>query len=114
MLTVGEVLGQLPRLQAELVVLGACQTGLGNLKDAEGTVGLQRAFLAKGARSTLVSLWTVDDSASSVLLREFYEEWLTGGVSKSEALRRAQTALRSTRRFEDPRFWAAFALAGAD
>ena len=62
MLTVGEVLDQLPRLRAELVVLGACQTGLGDLKDAEGTVGLQRAFLAEGARSTLVSLWDVDDA----------------------------------------------------
>jgi tetratricopeptide (TPR) repeat protein len=114
MLTVGEVLDQLPRLQAELVVLGACQTGLGNLKDAEGTVGLQRAFLAKGARSTLVSLWTVDDSASSALLREFYEQWLTVGVSKSEALRQAQGSVRRTKRFEHPRFWAAFVLAGAE
>jgi CHAT domain-containing protein len=114
MLTVGEVLDQLPRLRAELVVLGACQTGLGNLKDAEGTVGLQRAFLAKGARSTLVSLWTVDDRASSALLKEFYEQWLTGGVSKSEALRRAQDSVRRTQGFEHPRFWAAFVLAGAE
>jgi len=114
MLTVGEVLDQLPRLRAELVVLGACQTGLGNLKDAEGTVGLQRAFLAKGARSTLVSLWTVDDSASSALLREFYEQWLTVGVGKSEALRQAQESVRRTEGFGHPRFWAAFVLAGAD
>lgn len=114
MLTVGEVLDQLPRLRAELVVLGACQTGLGNLKDAEGTVGFQRAFLAKGARSTLVSLWTVDDSASSALLREFYEQWLTGGLSKSEALRRAQDSVRRTEGFGHPRFWAAFVLAGAE
>jgi CHAT domain-containing protein len=114
MLTVGEVLDQLPRLRAELVVLGACQTGLGDLKDAEGTVGLQRAFLAKGARSTLVSLWTVDDRASSALLKGFYEQWLGAGASKSEALRRAQDAVRSTPGFEHPRFWAAFVLAGAD
>ena len=114
MLTVGEVLDGLPRLHAELVVLGACQTGLGDLKDAEGTVGLQRAFLAKGARSTLVSLWTVDDRASAALLREFYQQWLGGGMGKSEALRRAQTAVRSTPGFEHPRFWAAFVLAGAD
>jgi CHAT domain-containing protein len=114
MLTVGEVLDQLPRLQAELVVLGACQTGLGNLRDAEGTVGLQRAFLAKGARSTLVSLWNVDDAASAALLREFYERWLTAGVSKSEALRQAQDTVRRTEGFEHPRFWAAFVLAGAE
>jgi CHAT domain-containing protein len=114
LLTVGEVLDQLPRLRAELVVLGACQTGLGDLKDAEGTVGLQRAFLAKGARSTLVSLWTVDDRASSALLREFYQQWLAGGMSKSEALRRAQDAVRATPGLEHPRFWAAFVLAGAE
>jgi CHAT domain-containing protein/tetratricopeptide (TPR) repeat protein len=114
MLTVGEVLDQLPRLRAELVVLGACQTGLGDLKDAEGTVGLQRAFLARGARSTLVSLWTVDDLASSALLREFYRQWLAGGMSKSEALRRAQDSVRGMPEFEHPRFWAAFVLAGAD
>jgi len=114
MLTVGEVLDQLPKLRAELVVLGACQTGLGDLKDAEGTVGLQRAFLAKGVRSTLVSLWTVDDRASSALMKAFYQQWLGAGVSKSEALRRAQESVRRTQGFEDPRYWAAFVLAGAD
>ena len=114
MLTVGEVLDQLPRLRSELVVLGACQTGLGDLKDAEGTVGLQRAFLARGARSTLVSLWTVDDRASSALLREFYQRWLADGTSKSEALRQAQDSVRRTPGFEHPRFWAAFVLAGAE
>ncbi len=113
-LTVAEILDQLPPLQAELVVLGACQTGLGNLKDAEGTIGLQRAFLARGARTTLVSLWDIDDRASAALLREFYQQWLTGGVGKAEALRRAQDRVRHTPGFEDPRFWAAFVLAGGD
>jgi tetratricopeptide (TPR) repeat protein len=112
-LTVGEILDQLPRLQAELVVLGACQTGLGNLRDAEGTIGLQRAFLARGARSTLVSLWDIDDRASSALVREFYAQWL-GGVGKAEALRRAQDSVRRMPGFEHPRFWAAFVLAGGD
>lgn len=113
-LTVAEILDELPPLRAELVVLGACQTGLGNLKDAEGTVGLQRAFLARGARSTLVSLWDIDDRASAVLIREFYVQWLTAAVGKSEALRRAQEAVRHTPGFEHPRFWAAFVLAGGD
>jgi CHAT domain-containing protein len=114
LLTVGEILDRLPRLRAELVVLGACQTGLGDLKDAEGTVGLQRAFLARGARSTLVSLWDVDDKATAALLWEFYEHWLTAGRSKAEALRQAQNAVRRMPGFEEPRFWAAFVLAGAD
>jgi tetratricopeptide (TPR) repeat protein len=113
-LTVGEILDQLPRLQAELVVLGACQTGLGNLRDAEGTIGLQRAFLARGARSTLVSLWDIDDRASGALLREFYLQWLGNGIGKAEALRRAQDSVRSMPGFEHPRFWAAFVLAGGD
>ncbi len=76
LLTVGEVLDELPALKAELVVLSACQTGLGSLTQAEGTVGLQRAFLAMGARSVLVSLWSVSDAATEALMRAFYTHWL--------------------------------------
>jgi CHAT domain-containing protein len=114
LLTVGEVLDELPLLSAELVVLSACQTGLGDLKQAEGTVGLQRAFLAKGARSVLVSLWSVSDEATEQLMRNFYTHWL-GGASKAEALRRAQAEVRGEpgSRFHHPRYWAAFQLVGA-
>jgi CHAT domain-containing protein/tetratricopeptide (TPR) repeat protein len=114
MLTVGEVLDDLPALSAELVVLSACQTGLGDLKQAEGTVGLQRAFLAKGARSVLVSLWSVSDEATTQLMKSFYTHWV-GGASKAEALRRAQGEVRGEpgSRFHHPRFWAAFQLVGA-
>ncbi len=113
LLTVGEVLDG-PALHAELVVLSACQTGLGNLTEAEGTVGLQRAFLARGARSLLVSLWSVSDAATALLMERFYFHWLTGtgGTSKSEALRRAQADVRGTKGYEAPRFWAAFQLVG--
>jgi CHAT domain-containing protein/tetratricopeptide (TPR) repeat protein len=112
LLTVGEVLDG-PSLSAELVVLSACQTGLGDLKQAEGTVGLQRAFLAKGARSVLVSLWSVSDEATATLMKSFYTHWL-GGSSKAEALRRAQIELRGKpgSRFHEPRYWAAFQLVG--
>jgi CHAT domain-containing protein len=115
LLTVGEVIDRVPRLSAELVVLSACQTGLGNLKQAEGTVGLQRAFLAKGARSVLVSLWSVSDEATELLMRRFYTHWLddTDQPSKAEALRRAQADVRQTKGFEHPRYWAAFQLVGA-
>jgi hypothetical protein len=114
LLTVGEVLDALPSLSAELVVLSACQTGLGDLKQAEGTVGLQRAFLAKGARSVLVSLWSVSDEATEQLMKSFYTHWL-GGDSKSEALRKAQQEVRGkpASRFYDPRYWAGFQLVGA-
>lgn len=118
LLTVGEVLDGVPSLSAELVVLSACQTGLGDLRQAEGTVGLQRAFLAKGARSVLVSLWSVSDDATERLMRAFYSHWLedADGPSKAEALRRAQEDVRSDPdhpEWEHPRYWAAFQLVGA-
>ena len=113
LLTVGEVLDGVESLSAELVVLSACQTGLGDLKHAEGTVGLQRAFLAKGAKSVLVSLWSISDEATEQLMQRFYTHWLNGS-SKAEALRRAQSEVRgeSGSRFHDPRYWAAFQLVG--
>lgn len=115
-LTVGEILDDPAlSLHAELVVLSACQTGLGDLKQAEGTVGIQRALLAKGARSVLVSLWSVSDVVTSVLMRRFYRHWLEDrdGPSKAEALRRAQEDVRATPGYAHPRFWAAFQLVGA-
>jgi tetratricopeptide (TPR) repeat protein len=116
LLTVAEVLEQAPSLQAELVVLSACQTGLGDLKESEGTIGLQRAFLARGARSVLVSLWNVSDAATEELMKAFYLHWLEDKdqPSKSEALRRAQNDVRRMKGFEHPRFWAAFQLVGAN
>lgn len=115
LLTVGEILDSIPKLNNELVVLSACETGLGNLLMAEGTVGLQRAFLAKGARSVLVSLWNVSDVATALLMRRFYRSWLFDAdrPTKAEALRRAQDTVRADPRFTDPRYWAAFQLIGA-
>jgi CHAT domain-containing protein len=115
LLTVGEVIDDVPHLTADLVVLSACQTGLGNLKQAEGTVGLQRAFLAKGARSVLVSLWSVSDRATELVMRGFYTHWLrdADNPGKAEALRRAQEDVRRAPGFADPRYWAAFQLVGA-
>jgi CHAT domain-containing protein len=119
LLTVAEVADSL-RLSAELVVLLACQTGLGDIKETEGTIGLQRAFLARGARSVLVSLWQVDTAATDVLIREFYEQWLDRRTGKAEALRLAQmkvskewTIGRSPGRRLNPYWWAGFQLVGA-
>jgi tetratricopeptide (TPR) repeat protein len=114
--TVGEMLDDPAlTLSAELVVLSACQTGLGDLRQAEGTVGLQRAFLARGARSVLVSLWSVSDEATALLMKGFYTHWLTDAdhPSKAESLRRAQAAVRARPEFRDPKYWAAFQLVGA-
>jgi CHAT domain-containing protein len=117
LLTIGELLDDVPKLSADLVVLSACQTGLGNLQRAEGTIGFQRALLAKGARSVLVSLWSVDDKATALLMRQFYAHWLGADEkpvrSKAEALRRAQADVRLTPGFASPRYWAAFQLVGA-
>ncbi|MCR4341424.1 MAG: tetratricopeptide repeat protein [Gemmatimonadaceae bacterium] len=116
LLTLGEIMDDdALTLTADLVVLSACQTGLGNPKQAEGTVGLQRGLLAKGARTVLVSLWSVDDEATGFLMRRFYERWLTG-ATKAEALRRAQIDVRSDKahpQWSHPRYWAAFQLVGA-
>ncbi|HKG91908.1 MAG TPA: CHAT domain-containing protein, partial [Gemmatimonadaceae bacterium] len=116
LLTVGELLDDPAlALSAELVVLSACQTGLGDLKQAEGTVGLQRAFLGRGARSVLVSLWSVGDRPTELLMRRFYRHWLDDAdhPSKAEALRRAQADVRATPGLEHPQNWAAFQLVGA-
>jgi len=119
LLTAGELLSDPSlRLSAELIVLSACQTGLGDVKHAEGTIGLQRALLARGAGAVLVSLWSVDDDATRALMERFYTHWLDDpkGVSKAEALRLAQRDVRtdaSHPRWSHPRYWAAFQLVGA-
>ena len=117
LLRVRDVLA-LPLLHAELVVLMACETGLGDLKESEGTSGLQRAFLARGARSVLVSLWRVDRESTDTLMRAFYRNWLApGSIGKAEALRRAQRELLEWRRDRkldtNPYYWAGFQVVGA-
>jgi tetratricopeptide (TPR) repeat protein len=102
------------RLRAELVVLSACQTALGSTTRSEGTVGLQRAFLARGARALIVSMWSVPDDATQLLMNAFYRAWLdpqTGG-DKARALQAAQLAVRAVPAFRDPVYWAAFILVG--
>ncbi len=116
LLTVGEILDDPAiTLRADLVVLSACQTGLGDLKQAEGTIGLQRAFLAKGARSVLVSLWSVSDEATRLLMTRFYSHWMDDSdrPSKPQALRRAEADVRARPEFSHPKFWAGFQLVGA-
>lgn len=102
-------------LRADLVVLSACQTALGAPTASEGTLGLQRALLARGASSVLVSLWSVSDQATQLLMERFYHYWLReeDAVDKAESLRRAQRDVAATPGFEHPRFWAAFQLVGA-
>ena len=74
----------------ELVVLSACDTGLGNIEQGQGVLGLQRAFHAAGARTLIASLWKLDDAATSILVEEFYTNLWKKKMSKLEALRQAQ------------------------
>ncbi len=97
-------------LHARLVVLSACETGLGQLSRGDELVGLQRAFLYAGTPAVVTTLWKVDDRASFLLMRAFYDQ-LTQGRGPAEALRRAQDA--TMREFPHPFAWAAFGLTGA-
>lgn len=99
------------QLEAELVSLSACQTGLGQLS-AEGIIGLSRAFIAAGARSVLVSLWSVSDHATSLLMQRFYHHYLAGD-GKAEALQKAIIEVKAKPEYKHPRYWAGFMLIGA-
>lgn len=99
-------------LAADLVVLSACETGLGRRVSGEGVIGLSRAFLQAGATSLLVSLWRVSDRSTPELMVRFYRKRLHGGLSKSEALWQAQLQLVREGRFAHPYHWAAFNLVG--
>ncbi len=99
------------KLKANLVVLSACETGLGKEVKGEGLMSLTRAFMYAGAPSVVVSLWKVNDAASKDLMVAFYRQ-LRGGekLSYSEALRRAQ--LEMIGKGNAPKFWAPFVLVG--
>ncbi len=98
------------RLNADLVVLSACQTGRGRLENGEGILGLPRMFFYAGARSTISSLWRISDRSTSSLMRDFYR-LLAAGEGKARALREAKLKMLKSR-LAHPFYWAGFILHG--
>jgi CHAT domain-containing protein/tetratricopeptide (TPR) repeat protein len=100
------------KLPAELVVLSACQTGLGKEIRGEGIVGLTRGFMYAGAARVIASLWKVDDAATAELMSRFYRHMLNEQRRPAEALRMAQLEMYEKRVWRSPYYWAAFVLQG--
>jgi CHAT domain-containing protein len=96
-------------LRTDLVVLSACETGLGDIRVGEGVFGLRRAFFLAGAKTILMSLWKIPDEQTRRLMEDFYRRLLEG-EPRSEALREAQLAIKAS--FPAPLFWGAFICQG--
>src|SRR5690625_5098449 len=96
----------------DLMVLSACDTGVGPLARGEGMIGFSRAFIQSGVRNLLVTLWKVSDRPTSELMVAFYEEMMAGS-DRSEALRRAKRSLIENPATAFPAYWAPFILIGS-
>jgi CHAT domain-containing protein len=97
-------------LNSELVVLSSCRSGLGKIDEAEGIIGMQKAFFEAGSKSVLVALWDVSDKYTSYFMKYFYEH-LAEGKTKSEALQQAK--LDFIKNYSaNPYYWSAFVLSG--
>ena len=100
------------QLNAELVVLSACETGLGDNVSGEGIVGLTRGFMYAGARRVLVSLWAVNDPATAELMENYYQKMLQDNLTPVAALRAAQLEMWQGDTWQSPYYWAAFTIQG--
>ena len=101
-------------VNADLVTMSACETGLGKIHSGEGIIGLSRALLYSGANNLLVSLWQVSDASTAQLMIDFYKNHLgtTEEINYREALRRAKINMIHSESYPDPYYWAAFVLIG--
>ncbi|EAW34379.1 CHAT domain-containing protein [Lyngbya sp. PCC 8106] len=95
----------------KLVVLSACETGLGEIENGEGVYGLRRAFTLAGAESLLMSLWTVSDEGTKELMIKYYQRLLQN-QGRSEAWRQTQLEMLNSQEYQHPYFWAAFVPVG--
>ena len=99
-------------LPAELVVLSACQTGIGKQIKGEGLIALTRGFMYAGAKSVVASMWKVDDAATAELMAEFYKQMFTNKLKPAAALRQAQITMSQKNRWQSPYYWAGFFIQG--
>jgi CHAT domain-containing protein len=99
-------------LPAELVVLSACETGLGKNVHGEGLIGLTRGFMYAGAKRVVASLWKIDDLATAELMAQFYKDMEQQGMRPAAALRSAQIYMWKQKRWQSPYYWAAFQIHG--
>ncbi|MEG4587977.1 CHAT domain-containing protein, partial [Microcoleus sp. MOSTC5] len=100
------------KLAANLVVLSACQSGMGQNVKGEGMVGLTRGFMYAGAQRVAVSLWSVDDEGTAVLMQKFYQKMVQQKLAPAAALRAAQIEMMQQSKWKSPYYWAAFTLQG--
>jgi CHAT domain-containing protein len=100
------------KLPVELVTLSGCQTGLGKAVKGEGLIGLTRGFMYSGAARVVVSLWNVNDQATSELMARFYLKLLKGNQRPAAALRMAQVEMWRQGQWRAPYYWATFVLQG--
>jgi CHAT domain-containing protein len=100
------------RAPVDLVVLSACETGLGKEVRGEGLLGLTRGFMYAGGTSVVASLWRVEDEVTAELMKRFYTEMLENEKTPAEALRAAQNSIRQIPEWSAPHYWAGFTLQG--
>jgi len=100
------------KLPAELVVISACESGVGKQLKGEGLITLTRGFMYAGAARVVASLWRVSDVATAALMTEFYKEMFTNGRKPAAALRAAQLSISKQKRWREPYFWAGFVIQG--
>ena len=99
-------------LNSDLVVLSACNTGIGKEVRGEGLMSLNNAFLSVGAKSVMSSLWKVEDGATLELMKNFYDAMANENLTPSKALQQAQIKMRRNSRYQSPFYWAAFTVQG--
>lgn len=100
------------KISADLVVMSACQSGIGQLLNGEGSIGLGWAFMSNGSPRLVTTLWNINDEFTSVLMNRFYQKMLVGKLPAVRALRESQMEIMKEEKWEDPYYWGAFTFQG--